>query len=105
MLRPLVQHGAGVAMGAMAVLAFLLLAIAPTHAQSLPDWAQPAQPTPYGVPEHETVVEDLLPLLEEEWMVGPELPDVPPPVPVDGGLGLLALAGAAYAVRRLRRSA
>ena len=33
---------------------------------------------------------------------GPDLPDVPDPVPVDGGLGLLLLAGAGYAVRRLR---
>ena len=33
----------------------------------------------------------------------PELPASPAQVPLDGGLGLLALAGAAYAARRLRR--
>lgn len=32
------------------------------------------------------------------------LPPVDPPaVPIDGGLGLLALAGGAYAVRKLRQ--
>ena len=33
----------------------------------------------------------------------PSLPNAPQQVPVDGGLSLLALAGAAYGVRRLRR--
>jgi len=31
----------------------------------------------------------------------PTLPDDPPQVPVDGGLALLAAAGAGYAVRKL----
>jgi len=35
----------------------------------------------------------------------PDLPDDPPIVPVDGGLALLALAGAGYAAHRLRRRA
>jgi hypothetical protein len=33
---------------------------------------------------------------------GPCPPPTAPPVPVDGGLGLLAVAGAGYAARRLR---
>ncbi|MEM6288326.1 MAG: hypothetical protein AAF845_14355 [Bacteroidota bacterium] len=34
----------------------------------------------------------------------PPPPSAPPQVPVDGGLGLLARAGGAYAVKRLRRT-
>ena len=34
---------------------------------------------------------------------GPGLPSTPDPVPLDGGLGLLALAGGAYAARKLRQ--
>ena len=56
--------------------------------QSLPDWAAPsvpsAAPASAGVP--------------------PDPPAAPPQaVPLDGGLTLLALAGGAYAARRLRR--
>ena len=32
------------------------------------------------------------------------MPPSPPPIPIDGGLGLLALAGGALAVRKLRSS-
>jgi len=34
---------------------------------------------------------------------GPSLPAAPSQVPVDGGLGWLAAAGAAYAANRLRK--
>ena len=34
---------------------------------------------------------------------GPTLPGAPAPIPVDGGLGVLALAGVAFAARRLRK--
>ena len=55
---------------------------------SLPDWARvgaPAAPPPSAV-------------------TTPGVPSGPPvqSVPLDGGLGLLALAGGAYAARRLR---
>ncbi len=60
-------------------------------AQSVPDWAAPgggvvteAQSNPGGGSP-------------------PPPPEVPPQVPIDGGLTLLALAGGAYAVRRLRK--
>ena len=35
-------------------------------------------------------------------MAQPSLPDIPPQVPIDGGLGLLAAAGGAYAIKKLR---
>lgn len=72
-------------------LALLVLAAPPLPAQSLPDWAE--------TPRNEA-----------------STPPPPPPpdptrvkvdeVPVDGalGLGLLAAAGAAYAMRRLRQA-
>lgn len=35
----------------------------------------------------------------------PGLPDAPSQAPIDGGLGLLAVAGGAYAWRKLRKNA
>ena len=72
------------------VLSVAPLAAAPAIAQSLPDWAAPVEPSePVEAP----------PPVES-------VPNPPPaPVPVDGGLALLALAGGAFALRRLRRSA
>ena len=35
-------------------------------------------------------------------MAQPGLPGTPPQVPIDGGLGLLAAAGGAYAIKKLR---
>jgi len=80
-------------MSARLVAAALLLALCagPLAAQSLPDWAKPS-PIPS-------------PMSPEAMMAPPTLPGgggVPTQVPIDGGLGLLALAGGAYAVRRLR---
>ncbi|MEO1479077.1 MAG: hypothetical protein AAFV01_10915 [Bacteroidota bacterium] len=72
----------------VALVATILLAL-PTAAtaQSLPDWAAPsAAPAPEAFGETPT---DATPN--------------PPEVPIDGGLGLLALAGAGYAARRLRQ--
>ena len=59
-------------------------------ALGLPDWAAPSAPSeaPAVAP-----------------VDGPGLPSTPTPVPLDGGLGLLALAGGAYAARRLRQRA
>ena len=59
----------------------------PAHGQSLPDWAEP---TPYQPPAASSVAP------------GPGLPSDPEPVPLDGGLGLLGLAGAGLAAWRLR---
>ncbi len=53
-------------------------------AQEIPEWAAPVTEPP-PPPQR------------------PDLPIDPPPVPVDGGLFGLALVGAGYAVRRLRR--
>ncbi|MEM6785060.1 MAG: hypothetical protein AAF624_15175 [Bacteroidota bacterium] len=70
----------------VALVAALLIAL-PATAQSLPDWAAPsAAPAPAPAPE--------APM---------EATPNPPAVPIDGGLGLLALAGAGYAARRLRQ--
>lgn len=57
----------------------------PLAAQEVPDWAAPQNPPP-----------------TKPKLVGPDLPDDPDPVPLNG-LALLALAGTGYAVRRLRR--
>ena len=59
--------------------------------QSLPDWAAPSSSGSTSS--------------ADERLPGhppPNLPDDPNPVPIDGGLSLLALAGGAYAVRKLR---
>ena len=70
-------------------LAALALAVlfAPAAAQSLPDWAAPSAPTASDSPPPSVV---------------PDPPGPPAGVPIDGGLGLLALAGAGLAARRLR---
>lgn len=71
--------------------ALAALASAPSSAQSLPEWAA-SGPAPAA-----------------QANVAPPSPPfgggAPEKVPVDGGLGLLALAGAGYAARRLRRRA
>ncbi|HEX8385455.1 MAG TPA: hypothetical protein VF576_04685 [Rubricoccaceae bacterium] len=75
----------------LAALSLLLVAPAALAAgpQSLPDWAAPAAPAaPAGTAA----------------MGGgpPDPPPPPPAVPLDGGLSLLALAGAGYATKKLR---
>ncbi|MEM9997311.1 MAG: hypothetical protein AAF809_06385 [Bacteroidota bacterium] len=73
-----------------AVLGTALLFALPVTAQSLPDWAAPsAAPTP--AESFQTPMEPL------------DATPSPPGVPIDGGLGLLALAGAGYAARKLRK--
>ena len=42
------------------------------------------------------------PVVQTENVMPPDLPPTTTPVPVDGGLSLLALAGAGYAAKRLR---
>ena len=63
----------------------------PSAAQDVPSWAAPSTSNPY---------ESNGPAVEA--VDGPGLPGTPTPVPLDGGLGLLALAGAGYAAKKLR---
>lgn len=67
-----------------------LAAAAQTNVQPLPDWLTP-QPQTVEAPPPQAFPQ-----------AGDNCCD-PPPVPVDGGLSLLALAGAGYAARRLRK--
>lgn len=84
----------------LSLLLALLAAVPAASGQSLPTWAEPSSPTPAS--------SDPAPV---EAIGGPgfyvlddgAVPDDPTLVPVDGGLGLLALAGGAYAAARLRR--
>ncbi|CAN5613410.1 hypothetical protein BH23BAC4_BH23BAC4_16750 [soil metagenome] len=75
-------------MKGLILAAFVLagLVAAPVMGQSLPGWASPSNPNS-GPPEAANA---------------PPPPPPPEQVPIDGGLGLLALAGAGYAVKRLR---
>lgn len=57
----------------------------------LPSWAEPGASSKSVTPPENTPM-------------APPPPPPPPVVPVDGGLGFLALAGAGYAVSRLRKS-
>jgi hypothetical protein len=74
----------------------------PTHSSQLPDWAEPAAP-PAGSEPTSSSENNSTPT--EDMREGVRTRAVPPPgekpVPVDGGLALLAAAGAGYAVRRL----
>lgn len=59
---------------------------------NLPDWAEPSQPQEGQVSGGE---------VSPNAAVPPPPPDNPSRIPVDGGLALLAAAGAGYAVRKL----
>lgn len=76
------------------VLALLVSVGGGTVAQEMPSWAAPSNDGGFAVRSDSDPPGAFDP---------PELPTDPPPVPVDGGLALLALAGAGYAARRLRR--
>lgn len=84
---------------AISVLMFLLLAVDHTYAQerdsdlNLPEWAAPSEPEAYESFSSESNAES----------TAPDMPDAPEAVPIDGGLGLLAAAGAGYAMYRLGR--
>ena len=71
------------------LLLVALIAAPALSAQSLPDWARPSAPSAADVPPPAMV---------------PDPPNPPTGVPVDGGLALLALAGAGLAARKLRAS-
>ena len=75
-----------------ALLTLVLMWTGSVSAQSLPDWAAPSGPTP------------------SQTQAQPPPPPgggpggaAPAQVPLDGGLTLLALAGAGYAARKLRQ--
>lgn len=90
MLYPLWTLPPSLAMRPLLLVVFAL-AVPVATAQSLPQWAQPSDP---GAP-----VSPDVPVQE----LTPTPPGTPALVPIDGGLGLLALAGGAYAAARLRR--
>ena len=72
----------------VALLLLIGLFASPLLAQQLPDWAAPSASNPY----EPTAASSM----------DPGEPAEPAPVPLDGGLGLLALAGAGYAAKKLR---
>ncbi|MCH8556337.1 MAG: hypothetical protein LAT84_00885 [Balneolia bacterium] len=43
-------------------------------------------------------------LISTVYSQPPMLPPAPDPVPIDGGLGLLAAAGGAYAINKIRKN-
>lgn len=80
-------------LGRIATLLVLCVLAFDATAQTVPDWAAPSGGVATEAPSNS----------------GGGVPpppgggDAPPQVPIDGGLSLLALAGGAYAVRRLRK--
>jgi len=45
----------------------------------------------------------LIAILTSDWLFAqPSLPDAPDQAPIDGGLGILAAAGGAYALKKIR---
>lgn len=84
---------------AISALMLLLPAVDRAHAQkrdsdlNLPEWAAPREPEAYESSSTSPHAES----------TAPDMPNAPETIPVDGGLGLLAAAGAGYALHRLRR--
>ena len=77
----------------------LALSTAPS-AQGVPDWAAPSAPTQSDGGGLASLVP--CPPGQTDDGMGGCVPNPPTQVPIDGGLGLLALAGAGLAARRLR---
>jgi hypothetical protein len=75
------------------VLVLLLGCGSGAVAQEMPSWAAPSNDRGFATRSGGNSPGAFEP---------PDFPPDPAPVPVDGGLALLALAGAGYAVRRLR---
>ena len=88
------------------LLAGVLAVSAAPQAQSLPDWAAPsAHPAaPSAPPAGGRASLVPCPPGQTDDGSGGCIPNPPTQVPVDGGLALLALAGAGLAARRLRRA-
>jgi len=76
------------------VLALLIGFGGGAMAQEMPSWAAPSNDRGFSVQSDSDPPSAFEP---------PDFPPNPAPVPVDGGLALLALAGAGYAARRMRR--
>ena len=72
-------------------------------AQGVPDWAAPSAPAPVQTDDGLASLVPCPPGQTDDGSGGC-VPNPPTQVPVDGGLGLLALAGAGLAARRLRRT-
>jgi hypothetical protein len=66
----------------------------PTHSSQLPDWAEPADPSSRSSDRKSSIDGEMR-------THAPQPPSNPSRVPVDGGVALLAAAGAGYAVRKL----
>ena len=88
---------------ALAALALALTLAPAPRAQSLPDWAAPSvyEAPPAATPDGLASLVPCPPGQTDDGSGGC-VPNPPTQVPVDGGLGLLALAGAGLAARRLR---
>ena len=87
-------------LGRIATLLVLCVLAFDATAQTVPDWAEPSGGVATEAPSNSGGGGG--PPLPPGCSGGP--PCTPPPqVPIDGGLSLLALAGGAYAVRRLRK--
>ena len=78
-------------LGRIATLLVLCVLAFDATAQTVPDWAAPSGGVATEAPSNSGPA------------APPPPPPIPPQVPIDGGLSLLALAGGAYAVRRLRK--
>ena len=83
----------------------LTLSVA-SWAQTTPDWAAPTpyESAPLALPDEALALLVPCPPGQTDDGSGGCVPNPPTQVPIDGGLGLLALAGAGLAARRLRRS-
>ena len=93
-------------MRTLSLLATLALAftLSSAQAQSLPDWAAPSQSEAISAPTDGGFASFVpCPPGQTDDGSGGCIPNPPTQVPVDGGLGLLALAGAGLAARKLRR--
>ena len=85
-------------------LAAILFALPTPSAQSLPDWAAPSAKSAAAPPSPDLGSLVPCPPGQTDDGMGGCIPNPPTQVPIDGGLGLLALAGAGLAARRLRSS-
>ena len=83
----------------------LFATVAPAQAQSIPDWAAPSVYSPSDIQPADGGFSSLVPCPPGQTDDGSGgcIPNPPTQVPIDGGLGLLALAGAGLAARKLRR--
>ena len=89
----------------LVLFAAVLAVSAAPQAQSLPDWAAPSahEAAPPALPDPGLASLVPCPPGQTDDGSGGCIPNPPTQVPIDGGLGLLALAGAGLAARRLRR--